>query len=348
MHSALLDAGLSYEDELLPSRRAFSAKACQTNDIPETIREEYQLSTAGLLAILVWLATRGRRKASVARDLLLGLFGALIDEGSLLRLGLHVVADEVVQLCHSHQGGQVCDHIVGALGVAMSKDDGCDQVLLAVLSSMSTSSEHCLAVAHCFKEAILRTAALLDPADDSAATSDPLATPAVVMHASARKRRIDEDFRRAVCNNILCQKRARTVGAFARATQVVSEKTAFAWVGPFLGEYRCAGLLSFSGCRVFSLAFDGSRLGSPKEETLAIACVDAQGHYGIWLPCQVESLDGGGSCPTVPGSCSREPVGAEFWASMTTPGIRDSLLSAIGQSCVSARRRYNLYLRASV
>lgn len=288
-----------------PSRRS----PPQAKDIPDIIREEYQLSSAGLLAILVWWATRDRRKASVASDLLLGLFGVLIDEGALLGLGLHAIEDEVIALCHSHHDGKMCDHIVGALGSALSEDDGCNQVLLSVLCSMGASSERCPTVAHCYKEAILKTAALIDIAVDSAANSDPLAAPAAVMQASLRKRRIDEDFRRAVCNNILGQKRARTVGAFARATQVVSEKTAFAWVGPYLGEYRCAGLLSFAKCRVFSIAFDGSRLGSPKEETLAVACVDAQGHYGIWLPCQVESLGVGVSSQAPPGLDRESKVG---------------------------------------
>ncbi len=121
--------------------------------------------------------------------------------------------------------------------------------------------------------------------------SDPLAVTDLLHSISAAKRRIDEHFKSAVCHDAMAEKRAKTVTAFAQAHgDTVNTKSAFSWVGHHMSKYRCATLMSFNGARALSTAFDASRLGSPKEETLCIAVLDVDRQLGCWVPPQVASF----------------------------------------------------------
>ena len=117
--------------------------------------------------------------------------------------------------------------------------------------------------------------------------SDALQSDASAVQAGSRKRRVDEDFKTAVCIASMSSKKAKTVGAMVKATGDFATTTAFGWIGPHMTEYRCETLITFGKSKTVSLDFEASRVGAPKGETLAIAIFDCDRMRGAWLPPQV-------------------------------------------------------------
>ncbi len=101
--------------------------------------------------------------------------------------------------------------------------------------------------------------------------SDALKSDASAVQAGSRKRRVDEDFKTAVCIASMASKKAKTVGAMVKATGDFAPTTALGWMGPQRTVYRCETLINFGNAKTVSPIFDATRFGVHKVATLAIA-----------------------------------------------------------------------------
>lgn len=114
---------------------------------------------------------------------------------------------------------------------------------------------------------------------------DPLAT------GSRKRRRVDGDYKVAVAMDAVRDKKAATAGAYVTATSECSRPTANSWTPIIAGQYRVATMMSFQDTAIATIAFDASRVGQPKEDTVTYAFGDCCRFVGGWLPVQARCCE---------------------------------------------------------
>lgn len=90
----------------------------------------------------------------------------------------------------------------------------------------------------------------------------------------------------AVTTPSMEQRLARTPGAYAVASGMTCRSTANSWCPLVLGQYRAGTMVRYSEADILSVAYDCSRLGQPKEETLMCAVLDPLRGLAARLPPQ--------------------------------------------------------------
>ena len=128
----------------------------------------------------------------------------------------------------------------------------------------------------------------------AAAHTDP--TKAPVQACSGRKRRrLDEDLKRAMCYDMIEQKRARNVSDAVASVGGVSRKNAQGWIVRELLRYQAAAWkLCSDNMKALSISIDGKRVGQPAEETEAAAAWCFPANLAFWLPPMVPTGKGAG------------------------------------------------------
>ena len=124
----------------------------------------------------------------------------------------------------------------------------------------------------------------------SKGVSDPIefgASNIAMAGPSGKRRRVDEDLRTSIMHNAMQLNLATTPSAYARATQSLPQGTSKNWIGNHMCEYSTSLKMTFHEVQSLSVAFDASRIGMPKEETLMIAALDTSRDYAGWLAPQV-------------------------------------------------------------
>lgn len=141
---------------------------------------------------------------------------------------------------------------------------------------------------------LARLAAAMDDAlPEARVTSDALKFGGA-SSSGAKRRRIDEDYKRAVAMEPTRDGRASSGAAWARCTGSSPKTTAIGFENRAMRQYLCTGRLSFAGAKYASVAFDASRLGDPKCEHVFFHLWSADKKLGLWLPPQVSARGGQG------------------------------------------------------
>ena len=139
------------------------------------------------------------------------------------------------------------------------------------------------------------------------------ARPDALVSIKEKKRRIDVDLKTAVTLDAVREKKARTAGGYAEANDLCPRRAANQWQDVISGQYRAATMMSFDRSSIMSIAFDASRVGQPKEDTVTcdiaasyIAgddrhCEGASARFGRWRlspghmrPFPTRDIDRGG------------------------------------------------------
>ena len=110
------------------------------------------------------------------------------------------------------------------------------------------------------------------------------ARPDALVSIKEKKRRIDVDLKTAVTLDAVREKKARTAGGYAEANDLCPRRAANQWQDVISGQYRASTMMSFDHSSIVSIAFDASRVGQPKEDTVTYAIADCRRHIGAWLP----------------------------------------------------------------
>ena len=142
-----------------------------------------------------------------------------------------------------------------------------------------------------FQWSVERAAAMIDANVSSwAYTTDPLAARSVTAKSrSCKKRRVDEDFKRAVCQKVVVGGRSGSVNEFLRSSNEFMGLKAMAWIEKGLLEYQAATWFAPNGLEFLSVSMDAARFGNPAEDT-EIFCGSGQTgqrEFVAFLPPQV-------------------------------------------------------------
>ena len=133
------------------------------------------------------------------------------------------------------------------------------------------------------------TRAIEQRVPEVAYANDPLKGGRPELHSSTRRRRVDEDYKRAVTTRVCQEGRAQSGAAYLRATGDHAGHVQGHWVALELLRYQAASWVNADQVRVCSLAADAARLGNPAEDTLGLAAWIETDHrdFGVVLPPQV-------------------------------------------------------------
>jgi hypothetical protein len=111
---------------------------------------------------------------------------------------------------------------------------------------------------------------------------DPLTETFVMNFRSDKKRRMDEDTKRAVLEVAIKARRARSVGAWASSAGG-SSSTVFSWRSNYLADYYGSAWHGFEGTRTLHLTADGARAGEPPKEYMFGAAWSSNSERAAWL-----------------------------------------------------------------
>ena len=283
------DMGVA-ESEYIPSSRSAGGEHEEAKDVPT-------LSSKALIYFLLFMSSTSRLKEDQSRALA-ALFGWLAQ----CLPSQEIQSQQWIEQTFSKPGlwrscvkGQPasnsCPHMM-----AVRKDGFRDEdpvwALVRLSQHLFSQRSECNIMKECLQNVCRETAALIDPnVEQSSYTLDP--TKADEYKESGKKRRrIDEDYKRAATSTVIQTGRASSSSTFLRADGVVEGKRAAEWEEKELLHEQAAMWIAVQTqpVDVVVIAADAGRFGQPAEDTLVSACEvwGAQGNsFAAWLPPQV-------------------------------------------------------------
>ncbi len=184
----------------------------------------------------------------------------------------------------------VCPHWQDACQIASlaAADNVIDSFVLKLMA-VNRASSVCGACAAWVARAVGFLSDDLDAEiEEAAPMTNPLRMQLHIESTKGRKRRYDEDVKLAVTQQVVAEKLGSSMTAYARHPKSGLEaKTVASWERRSLAWYTAATFEAFGCAQDISLAMDGSRLGSPAEETLLFAAFSRDVGKGCMPPPQV-------------------------------------------------------------
>ena len=260
------------------SQRASSASAGVHEDGQAT--QEYTVSSHGLILLMViWHSSRRYHKDKVRGAACLELtLKTLLDPDDV---GLEFPKLSNRLRCQKDvEASGLCTHLHEVWSSHVQRTAAPQARIASCM--LELYSQKCDAASSCFSD-MMRA---VDGAISNKACSGEYAHDlllALGMHGSKR-RRLDEDVK---AHLISTYGRAK-VGSSAQAVVTAPSSTVLRWSAEMLAGYLEAGHRSCQATSAgFSIAFDASRFGVIREETLAFAAWDSTSRLAMWLPIQV-------------------------------------------------------------
>lgn len=164
LDGALSEGGLARAEHIFPSRRSLLATE-PFAQVPHGIRDEWQISTEGLIAWMAWCSHRCRGNEKQAFSCLWSRFLALlIDDNKIVgSLSVREVPPEVREMCCQHGDDAMCQHLTSLLVSSMRVTDSGGHcfalsVFSACLSGANDVCPSCLAFFRWFLFRLARSA----------------------------------------------------------------------------------------------------------------------------------------------------------------------------------------------
>ena len=292
---ALVVPGAGPLDEaIVPNRDSWKHSRPGQLLIPEHYRNEYQMTTKGVLSWMLGLMAHARSadRRQAARMALRGFllaFGRLGPSSFISGIGEQRISENHVALCEHRAVGQAtCFHVASYLAYDPPRDIEEVDARVHMLAELHRCESACASLHAALAEKVHVAALAVQGVFIEHGVSDAAAmgAQALVCHGKRSAKRLDEDLRSAMMGSMLQERRGSTVGAIARASGVIPEATAKNWIPRHLAEYRASLMLSFAESSAVCICFDASRVGCPKEETLTTAIVDLCSGRAGWLAPQ--------------------------------------------------------------
>eukprot|EP00971_Amphidinium_carterae_P001105 21710-Amphidinium_carterae.2 len=282
----------------IPSKRSWTSGS---SPVPLHVLEQAQISTAGMIALLVHFFSR--RQATQATQWSERLFGQLVvrlTDALDMDLVHETVAaripdDVTVNAMECRLQGseardpRMCKHLESFLSTSLQCTDAAG-VLCAAFRSCEKWPPTCGCGTRLRRHYIARLAEILDANADILGHTN-AAAPGTDMRTDGRvTRRLCDERKQALLTMSMQEKKAKSVRALAMARDERGAEHAHRWLREWSLHYSWALRASFEHCTTLSLAFDASRIGCPAEETLTIAAKDCLNGIAGWACPQVYSI----------------------------------------------------------
>jgi hypothetical protein len=294
--------GFDWAEELVPSRNAVKARRKRgAEDIQHhahQLHDEFTVTTVGMV-LMLWYCSIGLKSTSL-RSKSSGLLAAIMTatlplDGIDATVGLLQVDHSMAALCglRGRQEG-ACAHIEKVLEDSCKPNQAPQQHVCNLARALLLEAAVCPACSACAKPFLKRIASIIDKGVPEAAyTSD--ATRATSVDADlpqgCKKRRVDEDFKKAVLRDVMHDGRAPSSRVFLRAVEgPQGADRCKRWEETDALHYQSASWMSFGGAGSITVSIDATRLGKPGEDTEVGFFYSAEARQGCWLPPQVLSL----------------------------------------------------------
>jgi hypothetical protein len=287
--SVFQSVGLDMDSEVTSSRRATAAHADTSQRF---VRQEFSISTLGVIAFLLFFAMS--RHTKVDREGGFAALAAVLRSSATVHqlhpdtwetsMGLGLAAGRCQAKAQPNR--RHCTHLERALDLC-KPGVGQDPwgALCAGMVWMMSSSALCEAcrlsltslIGHLAADINLRLPGLF-------VEKDVLHIP--LMRGPARRLRVDEDFKHACSVALVQGKRTHSGAQVARVTGMVASSSARQWECEHLRAYQAAGWKTFRSSTVVCLAEDATRLGQPPQETVVYIAWSGSADRAMYLPVQ--------------------------------------------------------------
>lgn len=281
--------GYPYENALIYSRKAALAAGVDFND-PEAskyIQQEWSLKTADLVMFLVLLVkcSAGRKKALAQAVWRFFCSNCLPPTCAGLRCFADARMADGVE-CSEGPAAPVCSHISriqDILSMSTPDEHNTPQDMCAsVLEEVVAGDLACPHVGRWFQGFV---SDLLTPirmhlpvaGQNNALKASPCYGP-------RKKRRMDEDMKKAIVERVRQDGLAPNAPTWARATGQANPKSMDRVRDEHLAAYHFASRECFEECCTIKLALDGARLGEPKEEYFIAVAENCETNQAAWCP----------------------------------------------------------------
>ena len=263
---------------------------------PSHIRCEYQVEGLATLCIIAHQAGFGRadRTRSRALELLKLLLRAVVGSAgdgdvvdALSPCELSAAARHKAEEC---AGGQCahkhgCQHLHKIFSDAMVNRDSATVVAKIIVSCTRQENMRCAAAVVLFQDVISKIVIKLSENFAIIGTSDPLAVDAQLR--AQKKRRLDPEWMAALLHLAIHEKKAKSIKSLCQARGEPGAHNSSRWLANETAAYQWSLWDSFENTQSLAIAFDASRVGMPREETLIIAAYDVENDRAAWFIPQV-------------------------------------------------------------
>ena len=281
--------GTSFERSIMPSRKAWPKGEL----MHECARQEYQLSTLGLLPYLYyWCECRHRiTQRDFARSSAECFLNSLLDDSIFAKVNASKIIGATLALCDAASVtlANACVHVAELVEFEASLMGPAGTTVWQVIGFLANRANHCGACARWLRDSCRIVARSLDHGLAEVGRDNPLKHAAMYVTTCKRKRRVDEDYVAAVAARVQAGK-AGNSGIVCRALGDVASTTSSAWDAKAVLQYAAQGHLAFAGVEECSLTYDGARLGKLAEETVMFCLERVDTGDAMWLPPHVLQL----------------------------------------------------------
>ena len=282
------------DSAIIPSSRSWTSK--HRSQPPEAVLEEYQVEAWAALCIMVQQAAVGKTRDSRSRGL--EVLEAFLDEVAqdmdnifcvFYPLTLNEETSARANECAAASGELApgphgCAHMQEILRVALQSEEAY-QVVAKVLVGCVACRPACRAAHAHFSAMANKLEAFLTENFHQIGTHDALAI--IDVERGSKRRRIDADRKAMLLKRAIDDKNAKSVGTLCKARGERGSHGASDWIHTEIAAYQWCLHASFFHVQNLGIAYDASRLGMPKEETLIVAGYDADRNIAGWFMPQV-------------------------------------------------------------
>ena len=286
---------IDYKQHVFPSRLAW-----QRGESSEArmLKAEYSASTSACVALQMWFMCTKRkaeqrlRAKCFLKAQMIHVHTIMFDclELNWLQEFSDMIGDQAF-LCDE---GQDCVHIVDMKHrMQIIRESGLSTpVELVEVLQLSGVHKHtdCKALMHAQCDLMAAVCMVIDEAINANLFEiDPLDLKRM-SDPKSKRRRLDEDFKRAVVTKAKEEGRAQSGAHFLRAEGSSAFRLAQRWQVFEMLYHQSAGWRSFAHAKCIGLVSDAARLGDPAEEALVCALWAAGGSGSVVLPPQVHRV----------------------------------------------------------
>ena len=292
MHAFACD----YKDHFFPSRAALTRGGVAEVNSECWTKQEFTATSKGLLLMLLWLTIsrrfpKDRRRAHALMQSLLDR--TLPGAGDSWHTKFEDMVAAARHRCEQSNGIGDCEHVAvfKDMLIAKAADTPMDKLVTSMVSLMQLANGKCSTLKDVRAEFIDEASCCLDASLLEGGFAVDLGSLCPAAQPGSKRRRIDEDFKSFVINQVVQKKKANSGSAFLRTATSVSPTMTSMWEEEHMAAYQVAMKRGFAAAKQVSVTSDAARLGDPPEETEIFLLWTPQGDCAAVAPPQVQSSE---------------------------------------------------------